>query len=190
MKSFNQRLLSDQGIGRSFPTSSASQNHPLSHPDTPLTQHHAGTSEAPEPNRESRFAQLRAHAVDCAACELCDIGTRTVFGEGRLDAKIMLIGEQPGDQEDLSGRPFVGPAGALLDQNLREVGLERARLYVTNSVKHFRFVHRYGRRFIRSRTSFTSINVTPGSRRKYRSSHRRTLSCLAPPPLQPCWDAP
>ncbi|UYH51698.1 UdgX family uracil-DNA binding protein [Candidatus Kirkpatrickella diaphorinae] len=115
-------------------------------PDTPMTQHHAGASKAPEPNRESRFAQLRAHAVDCAACDLCDIGTRTVFGEGRLDAKIMLIGEQPGDQEDLSGRPFVGPAGALLDQNLREVGLERARLYVTNSVKHFRFVHRYGRR--------------------------------------------
>lgn len=98
------------------------------------------------PNRENSFAQLRAHAVDCSACQLCDIGTRTVFGEGHLAAKIMLIGEQPGDQEDLSGRPFVGPAGALLDEYLREAGLERAHLYVTNAVKHFRFVHRYGRR--------------------------------------------
>jgi len=115
-------------------------------PDAPAEVHQESLAGGPEPNRESCFAQLRAHAVDCAACELCDIGTRTVFGEGRLDAKIMLIGEQPGDQEDLSGRPFVGPAGALLDQTLREVGLERARLYVTNSVKHFRFVNRYGRR--------------------------------------------
>ena len=78
-------------------------------------------------------------ARSCRGCELCLSATQTVFGQGASDARIMLVGEQPGDEEDLKGIPFVGPAGLLLDQALREAGLDRRSLYVTNAVKHFRF---------------------------------------------------
>src|SRR5688500_3150474 len=82
---------------------------------------------------------LRRKARACRACPLWKPATQTVFGEGPVDAVAMLIGEQPGNAEDLAGRPFVGPAGALLDQALAEAGLERATLYLTNTVKHFKF---------------------------------------------------
>ena len=85
---------------------------------------------------------LRALARECRACPLWEPATQTVFGEGPADARIMLVGEQPGDAEDLSGRPFVGPAGRLLDQALAEAGVPREALYVTNAVKHFRFAQR------------------------------------------------
>jgi uracil-DNA glycosylase family protein len=82
---------------------------------------------------------LRIAAKSCLGCPLWTTATQTVFGEGPADAKIMLIGEQPGDQEDRQGRPFVGPAGRLLDQALRELGIERTEIYVTNAVKHFKW---------------------------------------------------
>lgn len=85
------------------------------------------------------LAKLRDDARDCRRCALCQPATQTVFGEGPEDARIVLIGEQPGDQEDLGGRPFIGPAGRLLDRALAEAGLDRASLYLTNTVKHFRF---------------------------------------------------
>ena len=85
---------------------------------------------------------LRAQALDCRACPLWEPATQTVFGEGPADARIMFVGEQPGDQEDLTGRPFVGPAGQLLDRALREAGIDRAACYMTNAVKHFRFEQR------------------------------------------------
>jgi len=85
------------------------------------------------------WLRLRAKAKHCTACPLYKLGTKTVFGEGPVPARIMLIGEQPGDQEDLAGRPFVGPAGHLLDRALTEAGLDRAQLYVTNAVKHFKW---------------------------------------------------
>jgi DNA polymerase len=84
--------------------------------------------------------------MGCTRCDLYKCGTQTVFGEGPLDAKIMFVGEQPGDQEDLAGRPFVGPAGQLLDRALGEAGVDRSATYVTNAVKHFKFERRGKRR--------------------------------------------
>ena len=85
------------------------------------------------------LAELRRQARACRACPLWEPATQTVFGEGPEDARIVLVGEQPGDQEDLIGRPFVGPAGKLLDRALEEAGIDRTRLYLTNAVKHFKF---------------------------------------------------
>jgi uracil-DNA glycosylase len=85
--------------------------------------------------------QLKRVAKEAAACTRCPLyrhATQTVFGEGPARASIMLVGEQPGDQEDLAGRPFVGPAGRLLDRALAEAGVDRAKIYVTNAVKHFK----------------------------------------------------
>ena len=89
---------------------------------------------------------LRAAAPACRGCELHCHATQVVFGEGPANARVVLVGEQPGDREDLDGRPFVGPAGAVLDRALREAGLERERVYVTNAVKHFTFEPRGKRR--------------------------------------------
>jgi uracil-DNA glycosylase len=90
--------------------------------------------------------ELRAAAASCQACELWRTGTRTVFGEGSPDAGMMLVGEQPGDREDVAGRPFVGPAGAVLDRALRDARIDRDAVYLTNAVKHFRWVRRGKRR--------------------------------------------
>jgi uracil-DNA glycosylase len=89
---------------------------------------------------------LRAASQDCRACDLWRRGTRTVFGEGAKKAELMLVGEQPGNEEDLSGRPFVGPAGTLLDRALVEAGIDRSQVYVTNVVKHFKWEPRGKRR--------------------------------------------
>ena len=85
---------------------------------------------------------LREEAAGCRACPLWRNATRTVFGEGPPHAKIVLVGEQPGDKEDLAGRVFVGPAGQMLDRALVEAGIDRSKVYVTNAVKHFKFVPR------------------------------------------------
>jgi uracil-DNA glycosylase len=90
--------------------------------------------------------RLREAASECQACELWKKGTQTVFGEGPLNAKIVFVGEQPGDREDRTGRPFVGPAGLLLDQALFEAGIDRSQIYVTNAVKHFKWEPRGKRR--------------------------------------------
>ena len=92
------------------------------------------------------LVSLRAAAAECKACDLWKRGTQTVFGEGARRAAAMLVGEQPGNEEDLSGRPFVGPAGRLLVQALDEAGIERSRTYVTNVVKHFKWEPRGKRR--------------------------------------------
>ncbi|MFX1725272.1 UdgX family uracil-DNA binding protein [Stenotrophomonas sp. AS1] len=101
---------------------------------------------------------LRDAASACRRCPLWEPATQTVFGEGPADASIMLVGEQPGDSEDLSGHPFVGPAGQLLDRALRELGIERSALYMTNAVKHFRFERR-GKRRIHSKPQITHVNA-------------------------------
>jgi len=85
---------------------------------------------------------LRHEAADCRACPLWKGATQTVFGEGPQNAQIMLVGEQPGDKEDLAGKPFVGPAGQLLDRALKDSGIDRSKIYITNAVKHFKFVPR------------------------------------------------
>src|SRR5919199_3881198 len=92
------------------------------------------------------LATVRDAAKDCRACDLYKRGTQTVFGEGARKAELMLVGEQPGDQEDLAGQPFVGPAGKLLDRALADAGIDRAAVYVTNVVKHFKWEPRGKRR--------------------------------------------
>jgi DNA polymerase len=89
---------------------------------------------------------LREAARGCRNCPLWENATQTVFGEGNSRARIMLVGEQPGDQEDKEGHPFIGPAGRILDQGLEEAGLDRRRLFVTNAVKHFKWEPRGKRR--------------------------------------------
>ncbi|MCF7751447.1 UdgX family uracil-DNA binding protein [Bacillus subtilis subsp. subtilis] len=101
---------------------------------------------------------LRDAASACRRCALWEPATRTVFGQGPPDAKVMLVGEQPGDAEDLSGHPFVGPAGQLLDRVLCELGIDRSTLYLTNAVKHFRFERR-GKRRIHNTPQITHINA-------------------------------
>src|SRR5713226_8198782 len=90
----------------------------------------------------SSLKTLREEASRCCACHLWKNATQTVFGEGPQHAQIMLVGEQPGDKEDLAGIPFVGPAGLMLDRALEEAGVDRKKVYVTNAVKHFKFVPR------------------------------------------------
>ena len=104
------------------------------------------------------LAELRAAAARCTACPLYARATQTVFGEGPEDAALMLVGEQPGDQEDRVGRPFVGPAGQLLDRCLAEVGIDRAETYVTNVVKHFKWVPR-GKRRIHAKPNALEIRA-------------------------------
>lgn len=104
------------------------------------------------------IASLREEAEHCRACPLWKNATQTVFGEGRTTARIVLIGEQPGDREDLTGKPFVGPAGKLLDRALEQAGVERAQTYVTNAVKHFKFEPR-GQRRIHKKPNEQEISV-------------------------------
>jgi len=100
----------------------------------------------PDGDRTEAWEALRQEAAHCSRCDLHRCASRTVFGEGPVDADIMIVGEQPGDQEDLAGRPFVGPAGQMLDRALEQAGIDRARTYVTNAVKHFKFEPRGKRR--------------------------------------------
>jgi len=102
-------------------------------------------SSAPIPDKLTLPA-LRTAAAGCKACDLWKLGTQTVFGEGRASARVILVGEQPGDKEDLQGRPFVGPAGAVLDKALAAAGINRNDVYVTNIVKHFKWEPRGKRR--------------------------------------------
>jgi uracil-DNA glycosylase len=107
------------------------------------------------PERPTLDSARRA-AAGCRACELWRTGTQTVFGEGKLEAEVMLVGEQPGDQEDLAGRPFVGPAGGVLDKALDEVGIDRTTVYVTNVVKHFKWQPR-GKRRIHAKPNWSEM---------------------------------
>ena len=100
--------------------------------------------------------KVRAAAKDCQACDLWRSATQTVFGEGGRRAELMLVGEQPGDAEDLAGHPFVGPAGKLLDRALQDAGIDRAGVYVTNVVKHFKWEPR-GKRRIHKKPSAREI---------------------------------
>lgn len=118
----------------------------------------AAMIERPVPMPEAQnWDELRADAVRCRRCPLYGPATQLVFGEGPQNARLMLVGEQPGDEEDLAGRPFVGPAGRLLDEALEEAGVDRRKLYITNAVKHFKFEQR-GKRRIHQRPNVGEIN--------------------------------
>lgn len=112
----------------------------------------------PRSNLKASWEALRAEAAKCTRCDLYKCATQTVFGEGPLNPSILFVGEQPGDQEDLAGRPFVGPAGQLFDAALEEAGIERATTYVTNAVKHFKFVAR-GKKRIHSKPDAGEIEA-------------------------------
>ncbi len=105
---------------------------------------------------DDRLAVLADRARDCRACDLWKVGTQTVFGAGPAAAQLVLVGEQPGDEEDLAGEPFVGPAGRLLDDALDEAGIERSTVYVTNAVKHFKWKPR-GKRRIHDKPNRTEV---------------------------------
>lgn len=109
-------------------------------------------------NRVASWQALRAEAADCTRCDLYRCATQTVFGEGPVDAGMLFMGEQPGDQEDRAGRPFVGPAGQIFDRAIAEAGIDRAAIYVTNAVKHFKFEQR-GKRRIHSRPNAGEIRA-------------------------------
>jgi DNA polymerase len=118
----------------------------------------AGDRWPPDDLAPGTLSEARQMAVTCTRCDLYKNATQTVFGEGPRDAAIMLVGEQPGDQEDLSGRPFVGPAGKVLDRALTDAGLDRSTLYVTNGVKHFKNEPR-GKKRLHKRPDIREIDV-------------------------------
>lgn len=101
---------------------------------------------------------LRAAAARCHACDLYKTGTQTVFGEGAAHAQVMFVGEQPGDREDIEGKPFVGPAGRVLDEALDEAGIDRRQVYITNAVKHFKWKPQ-GKRRLHQKPNAAEINA-------------------------------
>ena len=138
---------------------------------------HIDTAAPLVPPRPS-LPNLRAASAECQACDLWRTGTQTVFGEGKRSAEIMFIGEQPGDKEDLSGRPFVGPAGALLDRALEEAAIDRAKVYVTNAVKHFKWEPR-GKRRIHKKPNAAEITACrPWLDAEIRVVKPRAIICL------------
>src|SRR6266516_6582969 len=122
--------------------------------------------------------KLQIVAAGCQACDLWKTGTQTVFGEGTQISTVMFIGEQPGDREDLAGRPFVGPAGGLLDKALAEAGIDRTRVYVTNVVKHVKWEPR-GKRRIHKKPNAVEINACrPWLDAEIRAVKPRAIVCL------------
>jgi uracil-DNA glycosylase family protein len=121
---------------------------------------------------------LREAAAGCQACDLWKRGTQTVFGEGARKAQVMLVGEQPGNDEDLAGRPFVGPAGKLLDRALEEAGIDRDQAYVTNVVKHFKWEPR-GKRRIHAKPDVVEITAClPWLQAEIAVVHPEAVVCL------------
>ncbi|EHK79186.1 DNA polymerase related protein [Sinorhizobium meliloti CCNWSX0020] len=117
-----------------------------------------GPALAGEHAEATTIASLRRQAEGCERCDLYKNATQLVFGEGPVDARVVLVGEQPGDREDLAGRPFVGPAGRILDECLHEAGIDRSECYLTNAVKHFKFEQR-GKRRMHSRPNAGEIQA-------------------------------
>jgi uracil-DNA glycosylase family protein len=124
------------------------------------------------------LSSLKSAAQECRACELWQKGTQTVFGEGAPSAEIMLVGEQPGDQEDRKGRPFVGPAGRLLDEALDAAGIDRRRAYLTNVVKHFNWVPKGKRRIHRKPNLEHIAACSPWIDAELKVVKPRALVCL------------
>src|SRR6476620_8698371 len=136
-----------------------------------------GVRKAPVPSKPT-LLRLRAAATGCRACDLWRRGTQTVFGEGPPEAEVMFVGEQPGNDEDLAGRPFVGPAGRILAQALDQAGIERKRTYITNAVKHFKWEPR-GKRRLHAKPSASEIAACrPWLEAELEVVHPRALVCL------------
>jgi DNA polymerase len=129
------------------------------------------------PKRKSLKA-FRDAAEDCKACDLWERGTQTVFGEGARHAEVLFVGEQPGNEEDLSGKPFVGPAGRLLDNVLVEAGIDRAHTYVTNVVKHFKWEPRGKRRIHKKPNAHEVVACRPWLEAEISLVKPRVIVCL------------
>lgn len=124
------------------------------------------------------LAVLRDAAARCTACDLWEPATQTVFGAGEAPVRIMLVGEQPGDQEDVAGEPFVGPAGRLLDKALVDAGIDRSTTYVTNAVKHFHFRRQGKRRLHQSPQARHMTACRPWLAAEYRALQPQLIVCL------------
>jgi DNA polymerase len=125
------------------------------------------------------LTKLRRAAADCRACPLWEGATQTVFGRGRAGARLVLVGEQPGDREDVEGRPFVGPAGKVLDEALEEAEIERSEVYLTNAVKHFKWRAGRGKRRLHQRPNAEEIAACrPWLEGELAAIRPRVLACL------------
>jgi uracil-DNA glycosylase family protein len=131
-----------------------------------------------QPDEAPRLPELREAAASCRACDLWKTGTQTVFGEGLEKAEVMMIGEQPGDREDIEGRPFVGPAGRLLDKALERAGIERDDVYITNVVKHFKWRPRGKRRIHQKPNAEEIAACRPWLEGELRAVEPRVIVCL------------
>ena len=130
------------------------------------------------PPDTSSLSEVREAACHCTACHLYERATQTVFGEGPKDALIMLVGEQPGDYEDVAGKPFVGPSGKIMDQALEKAGIDRKQVYVTNAVKHFKWEPRAKRRIHQKPTSREIAACRPWLEAELRLVKPKLLVCL------------
>src|SRR5882757_6104582 len=131
-----------------------------------------------QPPDTSSLAAVREAAADCTACHLHKRATQTVFGEGPKRAAMMLVGEQPGDYEDVAGKPFVGPAGKIMDRALEEAGIDRSQVYVTNVVKHFKWEPR-GKRRIHKKPNAPEIRACwPWLQSEIAVIHPHAIVCL------------
>ena len=143
-----------------MPTQNDEYAHPARPPDT------------------SSLAEVRAAASKCTACHLYKRATQTVFGEGPKNAPMVLVGEQPGDYEDVAGKPFVGPAGKIMDRALEEAGIDRSQVYVTNAVKHFKWEPRGKRRIHQKPNSREIAACRPWLEAELRLVKPKLLVCL------------
>ncbi|TMD03815.1 MAG: UdgX family uracil-DNA binding protein [Chloroflexi bacterium] len=135
----------------------------------------AGRAPIPE---SGEIADLAQAAASCQACDLWQDATQTVFGEGPAGAQLMLVGEQPGDKEDLAGQPFVGPAGQLLDEGLAAAGIDRQSVYVTNAVKHFKW-RKQGKRRLHEKPNAREVSACrPWLEAEIRAVRPRAVVCL------------
>jgi DNA polymerase len=127
---------------------------------------------------ELSYRALKAASMECRGCDLYRNATQTVFGEGQISSGVIFVGEQPGDEEDLTGRPFVGPAGRLFDKALEEAGIDREKIYLTNTVKHFKWKPK-GKRRIHEKPNASEINACdPWLRSEITLIKPRILVCL------------
>lgn len=134
--------------------------------------------------------ELRAQAASCTSCDLYKCGTQVVFGEGSVDALLMLVGEQPGNEEDLAGQPFVGPAGKLLNTALADAGIARREIYITNAVKHFKWQLR-GKRRIHQKPSLMEINAcSQWLDAEFQLVRRALIVCLGATAVQAVFQRP
>lgn len=132
-------------------------------------------AERPMKQAAAEWEACRDAAAGCTRCHLYQNATQTVFGEGAVDARMLFVGEQPGDREDLAGKPFIGPAGQIFDRALGEAGIDRAKVYVTNAVKHFKFEQR-GKRRLHSKPDAGEIEACRWWLDKERAIIRPTLT--------------